>query len=339
MDYQLKEQLFPSEFILDYIKDDAGHQRFLTYTIFRFLSFAGKDDAALASQLKENLSCPFSAKGFSVIEKYLQADYYFSPSFTADTYEPLYLYAAIYLAEDIANDNTSFFEDLIAAYAPTVAGFPAFDSSIDFSCLIQSGLDFYAALYLAAVHNTDTFAEILPLFTAVYQEEYHFTCEDYILFDFMDEYFEEKFCRRNTSFIEMIDTLVAATLNYYNTDFGTLLEQDIALMLSGSSSRFAGCKCAGCIQLPVISNTESSCRMLAEMFRYAAIYELRCNLFDFHLEEDKLITLANWKDKLRWHYVQYANVFDMALDSFYAAILSRQLVELQFLQNISALTE
>lgn len=337
MDQQLKEQLFPSEFILDYIKEDAGHQRFLTYTLFRFLSFSGSQDTTLPSQLKENLSCSFLPEDFSILEEYLQADYYFSPSLATDTYEALYLYASIYLAADAHNGKTAYLDELISRYAPSVAGLSAFDTSIDFFRLIQTGADFYAALYLATVRDTEMLPALLPLFTTAYQEEYHFTCEDYILFDFMDEYFEEKHCKRHTSFLEMIDTLVAATLNYYNTDFGTLLEHEISQNLSGTASRFAGTKRFASVQLPAIANTDSACRMLAELFRYAAIYELRNNLFDFHLDEDNLITLDNWKENLRWHYVQYANVYEMALDSFYATMLARTLLKQQFAQNLASI--
>lgn len=38
--------------------------------------------------------------------------------------------------------------------------------------------------------------------------------------------------------------------------------------------------------------------MLANLFRYAALYELRSHLFDFHLDEDRLITLDNWQTEL-----------------------------------------
>lgn len=337
MDQQLKEQLFPSEFILDYIKEDAGRQRFLTYTIFRFLSFGGSEDTLLPTQLKENLSCSFLPEDFSAIEDYLQADYYFSPSLAADSYEPLYLYAATSLATDALHGKTGFLEELISRYAPSVAGLPALDASIDFSRLIQTGADFYAALYLATVRDAEMLPVLLPLLTEAYQEEYHFTCEDYILFDFMDEYFEEQHCRRHASFIEMVDTLVAATLNYYNTDFGTLLEHEISQNLSGTASRFAGTKRFGSLRLPALANTEANCRMLAELFRYAATYELRNNLFDFHLDEDKLITLTNWKENLRWHYVQYANVYEMALDSFHAAMLAKTLLKQQFIQNLASI--
>lgn len=339
MDQQLKEQLFPSEFIWDYIQQDGGKERFLTYTIFRFFAFAGSDDTTLPQLLKSKLSAPFSLDDFSVVEDYLNADYYFSPTLVTDTFEPFYLYAAIMLMRDFTDNTTEILEELIASYSPAVAGLSSFDTNIDFTCLLQTGTDFYAALTLATLRSFSMLPALLVHFTAAYQEEYHFTCEDYILFDFMDEYFEEKNCRQNPSFIEMVDTLVAATLNYHNTDFGTILEKEIAQSFSGASSRFAGAKRFGSIQLPPVADTDTGCRMLAELFRYASIYELRNNLFDFHLDEDNLITLENWKEKLRWHYVQYANVYQMALDSFYAASLEKALLKQQFAANLIALSK
>lgn len=334
---QLKEQLFSSGFISDYIQDAAGKKRFLTYVVFRFLSFAGEEDAMLPARLKEHLSCTFSSGDFCVLEDFLAADYYFSPTLAQGTFEPFYLYTAIHFMNHAAPEERSFLEEQIAAFCPVASGLSYGDAAPDPAALPQTGMDFYAALYLAAIRQDSSLPAMLPRFTEAYQESYRFTCEDFILFDFMDEYFEQKNCRRHPSYIEMIDTLVAATLNYYDTDFGTLLEREIAQNLLGNGSRFAGAKRFGSIGLPSVYHTEKDCRMLAELFRYAAAYELRNNLFDFHLEDDKLITLENWKENLRWHYVQYANVYEMALDSFYTAVLSRELLKKQFEENLSHL--
>ena len=334
---QFKEQLFPSEFILDYIQEDAGNQRFLTYVLFRFFSFAGEMDMTLASALKQQLAPCDASNAFSCVEDYLQADYYFSPSLHADSYEPLYLYAAICLINQTSSANQTFVDSKIAELCPVIAGLSYDDTSMNLSAILQTGADFYAALYLAATHSKATLPALLPKFTEAYQEEFHFTSEDYILFDFMDEYFEQKQCIKHASFIELVNTLVAATLNYHNTDFGSLLEQDVAQMQSGISSRFTGGKRLGSVRFSDNLPTEQGCHMLADIFRYAAIYELRNNLFDFHLEDDKLITLDNWKENLRWHYVQYANVYHMALDSFYAVLLSRKLLKRQLADNLASI--
>lgn len=331
---QYKEQLFPSDFILDYIQDESQKNRFLTYVAFRFLSFVGEGDITLPAKLKETLSCPFTPQAFTVIEDYLMEDYYFSPSLKQGSYEPLYLYAAISLISAGHPEELSFFEELIAGYCPVAASICYQDADLQLSSLLQTGADFYGALYLAATGQEAQFASLLPKFTEAYEESYHFTCEDFILFDFMDEYFEQKHCIRHTSFVELIDTLVAATLNYYNTDFEALLEKEVPQALCGSSSRFAGTKRIGSIIITASTEHDTACRMLATTFRYATMYELRNNLFDFHLEDDKLITLTNWKENLRWHYVQYANVYDLALDSFHAAIISREFLRTQFSANL-----
>ena len=74
----------------------------------------------------------------------------------------------------------------------------------------------------------------------------------------MDEYFEQHDCLHHPSFVQLTDTLVAATLNYYNTDFGTLLETEIAQNLSGTGSRFAGLKRYGSVRLPAICSPTCS---------------------------------------------------------------------------------
>lgn len=331
---QFKDQLFPADFIWDYIQDEAQKKRFLTYVAFRFLSFIGDGDAMLPVRLKETLSCPFAPEAFEVVENYLMEDYYFSPSLKQNTYEPLYLYAAISLINAGHPSELATFEALLTDACPVAASLCYEDADLQLSSLLQTGADFYAALYLAATRYEAQLTALLPKFTDAYEESYHFTCEDFILFDFMDEYFEQKHCVLHASFIELIDTLVAATLNYYNTDFETLMEKDVAQALLGTSSRFAGTKRIGSIAVTASMDRDTAYHMLANTFRYAAMYELRNNLFDFHLEDDKLITLTNWKENLRWHYVQYANVYDLALDSFYAAVLSRELLKVQFTENL-----
>lgn len=330
----INEQLFPSEFILDYRKEEAGATRVLTYAMFRFLSCAGAGDAALPALLNERLSRPVAGTDFSLIEDYLAGDYYFSPSFTPDSFEPFYLCAAIMLAQDASAGNTALPDELIVQYAPVSASLPYADGGLDLSALLTDGTSFYAALAFCLMHQEAVLPVILPRFTQAYRPEFHFTCEDFILFDFMDEYFEEKNCRRHPSFVRLIDTLVTATLHYYDTDFGTILEKECT---PGASSRFAGINRCGTIQLPAITDTDKACHILAGLFRYAAVYELRNNLFDFHLEDDRLITLSNWEEKLRWHYVQYANVYQLALDSFHSAMLARILLKKQFAENLSAL--
>lgn len=326
-------------FILDYTENEAGRKRFLTYIIFRFFSCAGENQEKLAALLKEKLGCTYQPADFSAVEDFLAEDYYFSPALDAEGFDALLLYDAIYLVSHAATLGYAVLDEVIPTVTPVAASLPYNDPNLDFSNLLATETDFYAALCIAAIHYEKNLPDLLPKFAAAYQERFHFTCEDFILFDFMDEYFEQKNARLHPSFVELTDTLVAATLNYFDTDFGTLLETELAACLDGSSSRFAGAKRFGCARVPAIADTDKACRLLAGLFRYAAVFELRNNLFDFHLEDDKLITLVNWKEKLRWHYVQYSNVYEMALASFYSAVLSNQLLKKQFAANIAALSK
>lgn len=342
----LGEQYFPADFIPDYIHrhPDFGVKRILTYTIFRFFSFAGKEDDTLASTLKDTLFPCNDTFDFALIERYLSEDTAFSPSFEAESYDPFFLYTAICVVEDffddtISSDELSVVDNLIFSLYPALGSVILDDDAIRFDAILQSGGEFYAALYLALTRYSASLGKLLPKFSAVYQEDFHFTCEDFILYDFMDEYFEQKHCLANPDFTELIDTLVQATLNYYHTDFEALLAIEIPAMLRGASSRFAPMKHFGCITIPYLPNREASLSMLREIFRYTAAYELRNHLFDYHLDEDKLITLENWKEKLKWHYVQYSHVFEPALDVFYGTVLSQNLLKYSFAQNIRALSE
>lgn len=329
----IHEPQFPTAFILNYIKNDTGKKRFLIYTTFRFLSFAGDNDITLAAHLKEKLKISYTAENFSTVLDFLSADDYFSPSFRADSFDILFLYDAITLVER-GQEGFAILDEMLLVKAPVVSGLSYTDPTLDLSNLLPTGMDFYAALTIAALHTPEALPSVLSKFAAAYQDDFHFTCEDFILFDFMDEYFEQPNCCQHPAFIELVDALVAGTLNYYNTDFGTMVETELTQCQAGVSSRFAGTKRFGSIALPAIDDHDRACHMLAALFRYAAIYELRSNLFDFHLEDDKLITLDNWKEKLRWHYVQYSNVYEMAISSFYTAMLSLELLKNQFQKNI-----
>ena len=69
-------QLFLPELIPDYMHahPEYGVKRILTYTIYRFLSFAGKEDDTLAAYLKETLFPMEQTLDFSLIDDYLALD-------------------------------------------------------------------------------------------------------------------------------------------------------------------------------------------------------------------------------------------------------------------------
>lgn len=325
------------EFIIRYIKSKQGKSRFLTYNIFRFFSCVQKEHPAFINELEEklNLSCN---RDFSTLQKYFAGDYYFSPSIEEDSFDAILLYDAIYLTTQTTRDDTqALLDEFIALYAPTASSISYLEVDFDLALLLTCSLDYYAALTYVTIHYGDSLNELLAGFAVSYQDAFHFTNDNFVLFDFMDEYFEQPNCIYQPAFLELVDTLVAATLNNQNTDFETILATDLMLCQNASSSRFAGIYPFGTIRLSSSQTSDEECHILAQLFRYAVIYELRSNLYDYHLEDDRLITLENWKENLRWHYVQYSNVYEMAISLFYATTLSVKLLKKQFAENLKAL--
>lgn len=336
--------LFSPELIPDYMHahPSFGVKRVLTYTIFRFFSFAGKENRDLAIRLKELLFPVETTLDFSVIESYLSEDLFFSPSLEEDSFDAFFLYAAVSIVENAfdefsAGDALAVVDNLVISLYPVLCSAALDDTDTRLDAIVENGAEFYAALYLALTRYSSSLGIILPKLSSVYRPEFHFTGEDTVLCDFMDEYFETKNCVLQPSYTEMIDTLVQATLSYYKTDLDTLLSGDVSAMLSGTSSRFAMMKRFGFLTLGRTPGHDASLDTLREMLRYAAAYELRSNLFDYHLDEDNLITLDNWKEKLRWHYVQYSNVLTPALDMYYATVLSGRLLRAEFERELAAL--
>lgn len=64
----IMNQLFSPELIPDYMHahPEYGVKRILTYTVYRFLSFAGKEDDTLAAYIKETLFPMEDALDFSL---------------------------------------------------------------------------------------------------------------------------------------------------------------------------------------------------------------------------------------------------------------------------------
>lgn len=213
------DQLFPPAFLVNYTKEPAGRQRVLTYSLFRFLSCVAEEQPDLAQFLADQVSCPSAEDSFEILEDYLSADDYFSPSIAADGFEPFYLYAAIVLTAGVPfGTTTPVIDSLIEDHAPEAASLPYADGNLPLDALLVDCRNFYAALCLCLMHHTDALAALLPQFLNAYRPEYHFSCESFVLYDFMDEYFEQHDCLHHPSFVQLTDTLVAATLNYYNTD-------------------------------------------------------------------------------------------------------------------------
>ena len=113
------DQLFPPAFLVNYTKEPAGRQRVLTYSLFRFLSCVSEEHPDLAQFLADQVSCPSAEDSFEILEDYLSADDYFSPSIAADGFEPFYLYAAIVLTAGVPfGTTTPVIDSLIEDHAP-----------------------------------------------------------------------------------------------------------------------------------------------------------------------------------------------------------------------------
>lgn len=333
---QCYDQFFPAEFLMDYLENGSAdaEDRFLTYVMFRFFSAVEKNDNSFFKTLSSQLTYPIANSDFSKITDFLAKDFYFSPSFQENSFDPYFLLCAIHIVNDQSEKGSLVFLHELNIRCPQIASTDFDEANLDFDYLIQTEEDFFAALYLSYTKHRISFDELLPKFAARYWPELHFTCEDFVLYDFMNEYFGLKNCLADENFLELIDTLVQATLNYNNSTISTLAISEAPAILNGTASRFAGTKRFASVALSDTFHSEELEAILTELFRYAAAYELRNNLFDFHLDEDKFITLDNWKEKLHWHYVQYSNVYELALSSFYTACLSRKLLKKEFEANL-----
>lgn len=143
-------------------------------------------------------------------------------------------------------------------------------------------------------------------------------------------------CSANPAFQEMTDTLVLATLQSFDTDLENFT-LDGLFQLKHPAGRFAAIYRSGAIDMKDLPVPADAAVLMKHILSYAAAYELRNNLYDYHLDEDKTITLTNWKENLKWHYVQYTNVYNLALSSFVAACYSRKLLQKQFEENLREL--
>lgn len=333
---QCYDQFFPTEFLIDYLENgsEQAQDRFITYVMFRFLAAASDDNSALPAALHQELAYSVSAEDFSKITEFLAQDFYFSPSLREGTFDSYLLLCALQIMADASGKGNVIFSQHLSDICPQIASTDFDEPELDFDTLIQTEADFFAALYQVFTRHRISFDELLPKFAARYWADLHFTCEDFVLYDFMNEYFGLKNCLTNESFQELIDTLVTATLNYNDSSLSLLAASTVPTLLNGGASQFAGTKRFGSVALCDSFTADEIERMLTELFRYAAAYELRNNLFDFHLDEDKIITLENWKEKLHWHYVQYSNVYELAISSFYSACLSRRLLKKDFEEQL-----
>lgn len=157
------DQLFPPAFLVNYTKEPAGRQRVLTYSLFRFLSCVSEEHPDLAQFLADQVSCPSAEDSFEILEDYLSADDYFSPSIAADGFESV-LSVCRHCADcrgSFRHHHTSYQLSDRRSCAEA-ASLPYADGNLPLDALLVDCRNFYAALCLCLMHHTDALAVLLP---------------------------------------------------------------------------------------------------------------------------------------------------------------------------------
>ncbi len=327
---QFDTPYFNTEFILAYIKGDAGRSgRVQTYAAFRFLSVLAEREPAMVSSLIEHIGCELTMTAYDEIEEFLMEDLYFNPVFMETSFDALVFYYAMQVTKEKDGIAAIYMEKLLSQYAPEALRVNYDDASFTLDFAYEKELLYWAALYICVTGYEASLEEILPEFARIYWKELQFTCGDMLLYDFLNEYFEQKDILHCPQFQELNHTLVLATLQSFHTDLENFA-MEVLIQLKHPSSQFAGLYqfgAVGCTDLPTL---DVAGKRMEKILEYATAYELRNHLYDYHLDEDKTITFDNWKENLKWHYVQYNNVYNMAFMTYYAANLSMRIVRKEF---------
>lgn len=333
---QFDTPYFSTEFILEYMKGESSRvRRVQTYVAFRFLSALLKEEPVLAKALEEHIGCELTPDCYEEIESFLMDDLYFTPVFAEHSFDALAFYYALQVTREKDGVAAMYMDKLLSLYAAEALRVNYDEASFALDFVYENELLYWAALYICVTGYESSLEEILPEFARIYWKELQFTCGDFLLYDFLDEYFEQKDVMHCPKFKELNHTLVLATLQSFRTDLEGLA-MEVLIQLKHPSSQFAGLYqfgAVGCKDLPTL---DVAGRRMEKILEYATAYELRNHLYDYHLDEDKTITFDNWKDNLKWHYVQYNNVYNMAFMTYYAANLSMRMVKKQFMENLEA---
>lgn len=334
MTNQFDTPYFSAEFILEYIKGENDRvKRVQTYVAFRFLSDLIKEEPVLIKGLEEHLGFELTVDGYEEIEAFLMDDLYFTPVFAENSYDALIFYYALQVTKDKEGIAAMYMDKLLSLYAAEALRVNYDDVSFTLDFAFEKELLYWAAFYICVTGYESALEEILPEFARIYWKELQFTCGDFLLYDFLNEYFEKKDVLHCPEFKELNQTLVLATLQSYQTDLEGLAVE-VLIQLKHPTSKFAGLYQFGAVSCKDLPTLDVAGRWMEKILEYATAYELRNHLYDYHLDEDKTITFENWKDKLKWHYVQYNNVYNMASMTYYAANLSMRMVKKQFMDNM-----
>ena len=334
---QFDTPYFSTEFILTYLKGgESRNKRVQTYAAFRFLAALVKEKPELVKEIAAHIGCELSVSCYDEIEEFLMEDLYFSPVFTENSFEPLLFYYAMQVGKEKDGMACVYLDKLMSLYAPEALRASYDDVSFTLDFAYENELLYWAAFFICVTGYEASLEEILPEFARIYWKDLQFTCGDFVLYDFLSEYFEKKDVMHTPEFQELNHTLVLATLQSFRTNFEEFA-MEVLIQLKHPSSQFAGLYQFGAIGCKDLPTLDVAGRRMEKILEYAAAYELRNHLFDYHLDEDKTITFENWKDKLKWHYMQYNNVYNMAFMTYYAANLSMRMVKKLFLENLAAL--
>lgn len=328
---------FSTEFILAYLEEEGKTKRLQTYAAFRFLAALVREEADVVKGLAAHLGCELTESCYEEVFEYLQEDLYFSPSFTENSYEPFILFYAIRCVKEKDGSAAMFIDKLLSLYAAEAVRLSYDDGTFDMDFAYEREILYWAAFYIAVSSYEASLSDILPEFARTYWRDLHFSCGDFLLYDFLNQYFEQKDILHHPAFKELNETLVLATLQSFRTDLEGFT-MDVMIQLKHPASQFAGIYQFGAMDMREMPSVEIAAKRMQKILEYATAYELRNHLFDYHLDEDRTITLDNWKEKLKWHYVQYNNVQNMAVMTYFAADVSMRMVKKLFCENVEVLT-
>ena len=214
---QFDTPYFSTDFILSYIKGDSSkRKRVQVYAAFRFLTAIEKIDQNLVKEMAEHVGGEVEASCYNEIETYLMDDLYFSPVFTENSFEPFIFYYALQVVKEKDGIAAMYMDKLFSQYAAEALRTNYDDLSFTLDFAYENEALYWAAFYICVTDYESVLEENLPEFARIYWKELQFTCGDFLLYDFLNEYFEQKDIIHQPEFIELNHTLVLATLQSSN---------------------------------------------------------------------------------------------------------------------------
>lgn len=237
---QFDTPYFSTEFILEYMKGEgSGVRRVQTYVVYRFLSALIKEEPVLIKGLEEHVGCDLSPDCYGEIEAFLMADLYFTPVFAENSFDALIFYYALQVTKEKDGVAAMYVDKLLSLYAAEALRANYDDAFFTLDFAYENELLYWAALYICVTGYESSLEEILPEFARIYWKELQFTCGDFLLYDFLNEYFEQKDVMHCPEFKELNHTLVLATLQSFRTDLEGLA-MEVLIQLKHPTSQFAG---------------------------------------------------------------------------------------------------